>query len=270
MDAIAVLTATELGQLRTHAGDEPALGATLAIDRHAATKLLDAPGATFLVARQPGDRVWLVARLWSLGERHRTKGWDPHPNNAPIIDITSIVGLLAPLEARRLTPAQSEVLRHVVSDRASTRKPFAARVPKSMLKALGSPKPARPAIPPMPAPKLPKRMELVAQLVSAQLEEVADELRDNPKRFLARKNAFTQSVQSIFEGSGDEARLLAHELAPWKTAKVVDAAAKRAIEDICRGIVALAQDRARDVPEPCASYRALLDAYVPWMRDLLG
>ncbi len=265
MNALAIVTAAELAKLRTYQGEEPALGAKLQIDQHPGKLLLDEPGAVFLVAKRK-QRLWLVAMLHALGKRTK-RGWEAHPNTTPIVDITSIAPLVGPLENRRLAERESEAL-YYVATYPPKRAPFEAQLPKWKLEDLARPTPQ--PVPPLPTPKVPKKMALLATLVAAQLEEVADELRENPKKFLARRNAFTETVQSIFEGSGDEARLLRDELAPWKTAGDVDSAAKRAIEDVCRGIVALAQDRERGVPKACASYRALLDAYVPWMRALLG
>lgn len=263
MDAIAIVTSAELGSMKTYDGEKVALGNKIDIDQHPAKALLEDEGSVFLIAARPQKKLWLVARLYAL-DRRTKKGWPPHPNNTPIIDITSIAKLLEPLETRRLTERQSELIDYAA---CYPTKSFEAKIPKWKLEEVEETGESIP-VPLLPKVKLPRRMQLLGLIVAAQLEETAGALRDDPKSFLKKKYAFTETVQSIFEGSGDEARLLREELAPWKKAGDVDSAARHAIEDLARAIVAVAQGRA--MPKKCAPYAALVDAYVPWMRELLA
>lgn len=92
-----------------------------------------------------------------------------------------------------------------------------------------------------------------------------DELRAKPDRFLRKPGAFVTDVQSIYEGAVDakEAqRLLRGELAPFAGRdKDLDKVAKRALDELCRAIVALALDREADVPKSCAGLRKPLARY---------
>jgi hypothetical protein len=137
----------------------------------------------------------------------------------------------------------------------------------------------------------------------AQLGEVIDDAKDDPNAYLRApkwkpsyvlRGLFTESVQSIYSGAIDAkeaCRMLGEELAPFvdgaalamvlracadevKDAddlygEIVDHFAIRAVDDLARGLLALALDRPNEVPATCARYRSLLERNLPQARELL-
>lgn len=156
----------------------------------------------------------------------------------------------------------------------------------------------------MKASKKGDLMTILMEGVLAQIDEVSGDIADDPKRMLAPprykkatglRGNFTQTVQSIFSGGIDakEARrMLGAELAPFvdgpclaialeqaaresKTAdelqvELCDAFVIRAIDELARGLVAMALGRPKDVPETCRPHSALLTKHAAAAKDLIA
>ena len=80
-------------------------------------------------------------------------------------------------------------------------------------------------------------------------------------------------VQSIYDGAIDakEAqRMLRGELAPFaRRDRDVDKVARRAIDELCRGMVALALGREKDVPASCKALGKPLARYAAVVKAML-
>jgi hypothetical protein len=187
-------------------------------------------------------------------------------------------------------------------------KPFTVKFPKWLLadaKASLEPapqkklKPLPPAKNPAPAKKKSKKdaatlPELIVECALAQIEEEIGGLQDDPAPYLkapkwkgSLRGAFTESVQGVFAGAlepKEARRMLAKELAPFvdgPSMKIAKAAAKgdfeelvdqfaiRAIDELARGLVALALQRPDFVPACCAPYANAMEGYVEQVQELL-
>lgn len=138
----------------------------------------------------------------------------------------------------------------------------------------------------------------------AQLEEVIADVRKNADVYLKSptwkpshglRGPFTESVQSIYSGAIDAkeaCRMLGGELAPFVDGpalattlasvtkevtdadnlygEIVDSFVIRAMNDLGRGVLALALDRPQDFPATCETFRALLEGEVPNVKKLLA
>ena len=209
---------------------------------------------------------------------------------------------------RALTAHDEMLLRHVqvtAEYAANQHKPFTAKIPKWLIadaKASLQPAPEKKQKK-QSAPATKKKQskkdaatlpELIVECALAQIEEELDGIQDDPAPYLKKpkwkgslRGAFTQSVQGVFAGALDAKegkRLLAEDLAPFvdgPSMKIAKAAAKgdfeelvdqfaiRAIDELSRGMVALALERPDDVPACCAPYANAMENYVEQVQELL-
>jgi hypothetical protein len=309
---LAIISKAAFGKLRTYDGGTPAVGQKIDIDRYDSTHpVLDAmkeKGALFLVTVAPGETLWLVA---VLGAPSRSKGsWISKINLCPVVDLTPLCAELGlergdgKLAMRLQTPRVLdqrvvEILTYVETQAGlafARRKPYAVKVPKRILELPAIPAPKRAPKPkPVAGGKLPALVGSLGKACLAQLDEVFDELREKPERFLQRgkgkRGPFTKTVQSIYAGTVDAAeakRMLDTELHEWVDDKtraalkkskadldgyfgeLVDAVAIRAIDDLCRGIVGYALDRIDAIPKACRWYLDPLQKYGEYLRSRLG
>ncbi|MFO0595415.1 MAG: hypothetical protein U0228_08930 [Myxococcaceae bacterium] len=211
---------------------------------------------------------------------------------------------------RALSEHDSMLLMHLhnESDGKYTRgnKPYVAALPKWLLadaanagapeKAEKAKKPAKksPAKPakaaPMPVALVDAALALIEEnSISA---EDADGWLDEPKRQYGLRGEFTESVQSVIDGvlGGVERkellRMLGAELAPFVDGPslsrvlahekeggleaIADQFALRAVDDLCRALLALAVDQPERVPATCAGFVDGLGKFVPKAKQLLG
>ncbi len=151
---------------------------------------------------------------------------------------------------------------------------------------------------------LDEKREYMIMGCMAQFEDLApsiagkeDQLLKAPdwKADTALRGAFTQNVQSIYSGqvdAGEACRMLAEELAPFVDGpalatvlrassgevtnadnlygEIVDSFVIRAMDDLARGLLALALGRPKDFPATCETYRHLLEREVPKAKALIA
>jgi hypothetical protein len=276
--ALAVISKSAFALLRDHAGNPAAVGAKIPVfswdDTHPALDVLAKHGALYLVTERPDKALWLVAVLGA--SRRTATGWVARVQNVtPIVDITGLraalgLGRLGTV-ARALDDRRGAILEYVAGAARSARA-YVADVPDRLLEDAPAPDRSK-AKPPRP-PRLPKLVGELGPACLAQIADVLDELRAKPDRFLARAGGFVKDVQSIYEGAVDakEARrLLRGELAPFAGRdRDLDKVAKRAVDELCRGMVALALGRDADVPASCATLRAPLARYAVVVKAMLA
>lgn len=305
---LAIISKAAFGKLRTREGGVPAIGTILDTNRydsaHPTLESLKAGGALFLVTVRPSDTLWLAA-AFGAPSRHNG-GWRCQANLCPVVDVTRLCNelglergdgkLALRLQTPRVLDQRAEaILRHVETaawEAFKRDKPYALKVPKSILSL-----PAIPAPRAAPTPKrvaggrLPPLAGSLGELCLAAINGVIDDLRENPVRVLKRKPAFTNGMKNIFAGKVDAAevtRMLRKELehfvddatrAAMKKpkgdldayfGKLVDTVAIRAIEALCRGIVAEAIDRLDLFPHVAGWYGDAVPHYAKYVKALLG
>lgn len=306
-NVLGVLSAPELAKLRNYDGSKPTAGKKVDISRYDFVAGLTDHGTLFLVA-DGGNTLWLVAVLWGFepdGAGFKSLGNAvPLMDISVLRPYVRLEGPreLTTAEVKLLRFAQSKAL-----DTLGRTKPAAFKVPKWLvaeaLKPPVVPSANNKARAPLPSVKKGRHGPIIDQLAEAclaQIDEIADQVAKRPAKFFAKpepgktRGFFTTNVQSIFAGAVDaeEARrLLAEDLAPFAPPKevaravrraeksasdlddvlgeVVDQFAIRAIEQLSRGMVAVALARPKDVPRSCAPFGALLDDYAQAVRALL-
>jgi hypothetical protein len=267
------------------AGPEPLLGDVYWFDRPRG--LPKSFAGVFMVTVRPDNALWLVQEVGS---------------NTWTVDLTPVLHQLrvtagigrddlasALREPRVLSEHDVMLITHACNEGIIKRKPFILKLPKWLLAdaakvgEVGAMK-----APPRKLPPRPKRKRTQARIAIlghalTQVEQVADELRAKPGRFLAaprkgKRGKFTEDVQCVFAGVL-EVPAARRALAPFATAKTLTAAktedeideiAIRAIDDLCRALVAAALDRQRDVPPALKKVVADLADDVAYVQKLLA
>lgn len=281
MDALVLI---ERKAFEAKAGAQPKLGEVYWFDRPAG--LPASFDHVYMVTVRPDHALWLVQYVG-------TNTWT--------VDLTPVLGALnvtaaiardqlatALRKPRALSERDARLLSHAWSLGITKRKPFALKFPAWLIEeaeAADEPAPAEPARPRPPRPKR-KRTKLSLTILDGaltQIEGVHDEVRARPARFLAtpkpgKRGRFTADVQSLFAGVLPVAKARA-ELAPFATAKAcaaaktedaIDELAVRAIDELCRALVATALDRPKDVPRAMKAIVATLPDDVAYVRALLA
>ena len=305
---LAIIDKAAFEKLRTTKGAAPAVGATVATKRydssHPTLEALKAGGQLFLVTVRPGDTLWLVA-VFAAAKR-RNGGWQCHGNLCPVVDVTSLCGelglargdgkLAMRLQTPRVLDQRAEaILTHVDSaawEASRNDRPYAVKVPKSILSS-----PAIPAPKAAPRPrrvaggKLPPLAGALGEPCFAAITAMLPELRVDPVRVLKRELAFTEGRSAVFAGTIDAAevtRMLRQELVHFVDdatraamrrpkgdldayyRKLADTVALRAIEALCRGIVAEAIGRDDLFPHVVGWYGDAFPHYATYVKALLG
>lgn len=274
--ALAVISKSEFAKMRGHDGALPAPGVKIPImrwdDTHPALDVLAKHGVLYLVTERQNNGVWLVGVLGA--SKKDKKGWAARvQNTVPIVDITAIREPLGftrlGTTARLLDERQAAILDYVRGNAVSAKQYVPDHLPDRFLTPQAEPVPAKAA-----RPKLPKLAGELGEACLDSIEDVIDELRAKPDKFLSRRGAFVTDVQSIYEGAVDAKqaqKMLQGELAPFAGRdRDLDKVAKRAIDELCRGMVALALGREADVPASCESLRKPLARYAAVVKTMLA
>lgn len=268
------LNKTAFARLRDAQGYPPALGSKVSLfrwdDPSAALEALGKQGTAYLLHERGDGALWLVAVLPGL--RRDKAGWNARVmNTTPVVNVDDIRAPLA-LGSRRsgvraLDEREAEIMDGVRIDGLRARD-HVVSVRESLLEAAPTPPAAR------KRPRLPKLVGELGAACLTQIEAELDGLRAKPDRYLKRRGAFVADVQSIYEGALDAKQwrqLLEGDLAPFAGGgRKRDEVVKHAVDELCRGIVALALGRARDVPASCATLKRPLEKYAAYVSKILG